>query len=274
MYLWGPDADPVPVRWFFAAEGAQDFPHAHSFWNVDWEIDHGYKGDNDLIGPRGNYYLGGDPVGYAGTNFHGPAQAYLDGGTEDTPELTTDEDGALPDCRLAHFEFTAAGGQAQGGLAAQGAAAWLIASGGQAQGGVAVIQTSTFYDWAASGGQAQGGVADQGGDTHAGEGRVTQDVAEVLRKGSPLERVTQVVAEVLRTEVGFAWIAVGGFAQGGTALQAGATPVPPVRVTQYVVEVLRTGSPLPRVTQEVVEVIRTGSPAGRVTQEVVEVLRT
>lgn len=51
------------------------------------------------------------------------------------------------------------------------------------------------------------------------------------------------------------------------------TPIPQVRLTQEAVEVVRTPIPEGRITQEVVEVVRNPVPQARVTQEVIEVAR-
>lgn len=214
MYLWGKDRPPVPVRWFFAAPAAKMFPHATTFGSVDWSMDKGYHDVDDLLGLRGAYSKGEDLVGYAGTNFHGPPEAYIDGGTDETPELLTAEDGSLPECARLPGLYSAVGGQAQGGTAAQGGGQVLAGDGGQAQGGAAAQAGGQVL--AGDGGQAQGGVAAQSGAVTVTPSRVTQEVVEVLRAGSPAARVTQEVVEVLRS---------------GS---------PAARVTQEAVEVLRT----------------------------------
>jgi hypothetical protein len=98
--------------------------------------------------------------------------------------------------------------------------------------------------------------------------RASQISTEVLRSDVHGARATQISTEVL-------WAYVAGARMTQIAVEVLREPEAlPIRATQLVAEVLRSGDGVARVTQEVGEVLRTGDGLGRVTALVAEVLRT
>ena len=100
MHLWGPDAEPVPVRWFKCCDSAKAFDGPHLWHNPDWQCDDEDRGPFYPLGSRGAYDNLRPYVEYEGTKPHGPLHLYNETADPDVdfPYLTDDQ-GALPECR-------------------------------------------------------------------------------------------------------------------------------------------------------------------------------
>ena len=159
MHLWGPGQPPVPVRWMRADPNAKAYPHPHLWHSIDWQNEGLERIPREPLGVRGEYDRGVPPFAYPGQEVHGPDSAFQGyGQVGKDPDLITDEEGALFECRPPNVSapvLHADGGAKQGGETYFDHSGTLKSKGGQKQGGSAAIVTS--HKMEPQGGQKQGG---------------------------------------------------------------------------------------------------------------------